>query len=103
MAKRKGSAGKAAPAKQAVKEASSAPQVFDQAAAPESKPKATGGTISRKEQMRAVAAQKRKQQNMMLAGAGVVILLLIALAVFINVRNSQPVVGETTYPTQGNL
>ncbi|MCC6457717.1 MAG: DUF3105 domain-containing protein [Caldilineaceae bacterium] len=103
MAKRKGSAGKAAPAKQAVKEAPSAPQVFDQAAAPESKPKATGGTISRKEQMRAVAVQKRKQQNMMVAGAGVVILLLVAVTVFINIRNSQPVVGETTYPTQGNL
>jgi hypothetical protein len=103
MAKRKGSAAKATPAKQAVKVAPSEPQVFDQAEIAEKKPKATGGMISRKEQMRTVAAQKRKQQNMMVAGAGVVILLLVALAVFINIRNSQPVVGETTYPTQGNL
>jgi hypothetical protein len=102
MAKRKSSAGKAA-TKAAVKQPQNTPQVVEQAPAPESIPKASGGTISRKEILRENARRKRRQRNMMVVAAGAVIVLLVAVAVVINIRNSQPVVGETTFPTQGNL
>jgi hypothetical protein len=53
--------------------------------------------------LRERAAQKRRQQTMWIAVGAVVIVILIGVAVYIGYRNSQPVVGETTFPTQGNL
>jgi hypothetical protein len=108
MAKRKGSAGKAAgKTPTAVKETPSAPAAVAVAAAP-----AQGGTApkpgvtaaqSRKEMLRVQAERKRKQQSIWVAIGGVVLVALIAVGVYIGYRNSLPVVGEETFPTQGNL
>lgn len=103
MAKRKTQAGKAANTRASGGGATLAPAGVTVATVPESAPKASAGTISRKEMLREAAERKRKQQNMWVAGAGVVIALLIGVAVYIGYRNSLPVVGETTFPTQGNL
>lgn len=103
MAKRKTSAGKAVNTRASGGGATLAPAGVTVASAPESAPKVSAGPISRKEMLREAAERKRKQQNVWVAGAGVVIALLIGVAVYIGYRNSLPVVGETTFPTQGNL
>jgi hypothetical protein len=105
MAKRKTSAGKAANTRTAVRESAPAPQVVTAPAIAESTvaPKRSAATISRKEMLREVAARKRKQQNLWVMVGGVIVVLLIAVAVYIGYQTSLPVVGETTFPTQGNL
>src|SRR5215207_1713006 len=103
MAKRKGSAGKPATTRTVVKEVQAAPQVFESASIPADAPKIPAGTISRKDQMRETARRKRQQQRWTMIGVGAVIVLLIGVAVVISIIRNQPVVGETTYPTQGNL
>jgi hypothetical protein len=115
MAKRKQSAGKAATPRSAAKGKTGAPQAVAVAADPQiaseggvaapstQTPKPNAATISRKEMLRESARRKRRQQNMWLAVAGAVIVALIGVAVYISYRNSLPVVGETTYATQGNL
>jgi hypothetical protein len=108
MAKRKGSAAKPAPAKPApakpaVQEAQAEAQVFEAASIPQDKPKMSGPTLSRKEAIREASRRKRQQQRWMVIGGAVAIAALIAVAVFINIRNQRPVVGETTFPTQGNV
>jgi hypothetical protein len=105
MAKRKTSGGKSAATKAAAKPGANAPQGVAVVDTPPSTPapKASAATISRREMLRETAVQKRKQQNMWIAIAGVVIAILIGVAVYIGYRNSLPVVGETTFPTQGNL
>src|SRR5688572_8780772 len=105
MAKRKASAGKAANTKPVVTGTSTpaASQAVPMATTAESTPKTSATTISRKEMLREAALRKRKQQTGWLAAAGAVIVLLIGVAIYISYRNSLPVVGETTFPTQGNL
>lgn len=103
MAKRKTSAGKAASQNPVVAEQAVGTPAAAVAADSATATKPQAGTISRKEMMREQAIRKRRQQNMWVAVGGVVIALLIAVAVFINIRNSQPVVGESVYSTQGNL
>lgn len=103
MAKRKGSAAKPAPAKAAVKTAPAVPQDFEAATIPADTPKLSGPAISRKEAMREQARRKKQQQQWMVIGGAVAVVLLIAAAVVFNVINQRPVVGETTFPTQGNL
>ena len=106
MAKRKASAGKAANTKPAVTASSAtsvAAQAVPLAASAEATPKASTASVSRKEMLREAAVRKRKQQSIWLSAAGVVIVLLIGVAVYLGYRNSLPVVGETTFPTQGNL
>ncbi len=105
MAKRKASAGKAANTRQAVAGTATpvASQAVPMSATAENAPKASAATISRKEMLREAAIRKRKQQTVWLAAAGAVIVLLIGVAIYISYRNSLPVVGETTFPTQGNL
>jgi hypothetical protein len=104
MAKRKTSAGKATKTRSAVKEKMGTPQTVAVAASPEAAPtpKAAPTTISRKEMLREAAIRKRRQQNIWVAAGGVVIVLLIAVAIYISYRNSLPVVGEATFPPQGN-
>ena len=103
MAKRKKQTGKGAGSLAAV--TGSMPQAVAVATTPEddATAKASATTISRKEMLREAAIRKRRQQNVWVATGGVVIALLIAVAVYIGYRNSLPVVGETTFPTQGNL
>ncbi len=101
MAKRKGSTRKSASTQTPV--LAGAPQAAAPTVSAENSPKPMSSTPSRKTQLREAAVRKRKQQNYMLIGAGVVIALLIVVAVVMNIRNNQPVVGETTFPTQGNL
>lgn len=101
MAKRKGSTGKSESTGTPVLAA--APQAVTPTVSTENSPKAMGSTPNRKAQLREAAVRKKQQQNYMLIGAGVVIALLIVVAVMMNMRNSQPVVGEMTFPTQGNL
>lgn len=60
-------------------------------------------TPSRKEMLRAAAERKRKRQNLYMAGWGVGAVLVVALLAVMYWRNQQPVVGETTFPAQGNL
>lgn len=104
MAKRKASAGKAASQRTTVaQQPVGAPVVATGAAENAATAKPQGGTISRKEVLREAAIRKRRQQNIWVAAGGVVIALLIAVAVYWNIRNSQPVVGESVFPTQGNL
>lgn len=105
MAKRKQAAGKATNPRP-VTAATSAPQVAPVAATAENIPApkaAAPGTVSRKEMLREQAIRKQRQQNMWLAIAGAVIVVLIGVGIYIGYRNSLPVVGETTFPTQGNL
>lgn len=103
MAKRKASAGKSVKTKPAITATPLATEAVPIAASAAPAPKASAATISRKEVLREAAIRKRKQQNVWVAAGGVVIVLLIGLAVYLGYRNSLPVVGETTFPTQGNL
>lgn len=115
MAKRKKQSGKGGNTQAAVNQANAeqaasngaAPQAATATAAaattPAASPQAAAATISRKEMLRMRAEQKRRQQNMWLAIGGAVIVVLIGVAIYMSYLNSLPVVGETTYPTQGNL
>jgi len=109
MAKRKGSAGKPANTQAAVNQAANqsggAPQAVAVAAAPSAAPtpKAAAATISRKEMLREAAIRKRQKQNLWLTIGGAVVVVLIGVAIYFGYRSSLPVVGETTFPTQGNL
>lgn len=66
-----------------------------------SKAKVTKGAVA-KQGIRAQVAQRRRNQNLILAGVGAVFVLLIGLIVYLNVRGSQPVTGETVLASQGN-
>jgi hypothetical protein len=113
MAKRKGSSGKggshqAAVNQKAAVNGGSAPQAeaaATVAATPAAtpNPKASAATISRKEMLREAAIKKRKQQNMLFTAGAVLVVALIAVASYFYYQSQQPVVGETTFPTQGNL
>ena len=103
MAKRKASTRKGTNTGTPVRETAAAPQVVDPAAKIEPVAKPAAGMSTRKAQLREAAARKQRRQRLMLIGAGGVIALLVVVAVVLNIRNAQPVVGETTYPTQGNL
>ena len=104
MAKRKKSASKNASSPNVARQdASSPPAATGAATATAMPPKAAAATISRKEMLREAAIRKRRQQNMWVAIGGVVIVALIGVAIYMGYRNSLPVVGETTFPTQGNL
>jgi len=48
------------------------------------------------------AAKRRRQQNMILIIAGVLLAALIGLVVYVNIRTTLPVGGETIFSTQGN-
>jgi hypothetical protein len=50
----------------------------------------------------AKAAKKRRDQNLLIGAGAAFIVLLIAVVVFLNVRNSRPVVGEEMLSSQGN-
>ena len=104
MAKRKTSAGKAANTRTAAQGSVPVTEAAAVGATPQPAPtpKASAATISRKEMLREAALRKRKQQNLWVAAAGVVIALLVGVAIYIGYRNSLPVVGESTFPTQGN-
>ena len=109
MAKRKTSpktsTGKAAHTSAAARGGIGAPEAVAVADAPQPTPmpKASAATISRKEMLREAAIRKRQQQNRWVIAAGTVIALLVGVAIYIGYRNSLPVVGEATFPTQGNL
>jgi hypothetical protein len=58
---------------------------------------------SRKAELREAAARRRRNQNlMMIAGAALVVVLVIAV-VALNLRGQQPVAGEQSFASQGNL
>jgi hypothetical protein len=106
MAKRKTSTNTSTrtPTKKVSSHTHTAPTEEVAVAAPQNAPTPkNSATISRKEMLREAAARKRQEQSRWLMAAGVVIVLLIGVAVYIGYRNSLPVVGETTFPTQGNL
>lgn len=67
-----------------------------------SAPSATTGRRSKAE-LRAASARKRRNQNLLLAAAGGAILLLVVAFMVVNLRGRQPVAGEETYASQGNL
>lgn len=67
-----------------------------------SKAKVTKGAVA-KQGIRAQVAQRRRNQNLILAGVGAVFVVLIGLIVYLNVRGSQPVTGETVLASQGNI
>ena len=50
-----------------------------------------------------VAAKHRRQQQLLIFGGAGFFVLLIALVVYLNIRGSQPVAGETVLPSQGNF
>jgi len=105
MAKRKGSGGKPANTQTAVKQSASTPQAVAVAAAPTTvqPSKGAAATVSRKEMLREAALRKRRQQNIYVAIGGVIVALIVLAIGYAIYRNSRPVVGETTFPTQGNL
>lgn len=104
MAKRKKSASKKASLPNVARQDASSPPAATAAATETAlPPKAAAATVSRKEMLREAAIRKRRQQNMWVAIGGVVIVVLIGVAIYIGYRNSLPVVGETTLPTQRNL
>lgn len=93
MAKARASTRKASTAKASVK---SAPT-------PASPPASPLSSRSAREAMREAAARKRRNQNLMLIGAGVLVAALVIALVALNFRRNQPVVGEQTFPSQGNV
>jgi len=64
---------------------------------------AASAAVSRKAQLREAAARKRQQQNRMVIAAGGVIALLVVAVIGLDIWRSQPVVGEQTFSSQGNL
>lgn len=56
-----------------------------------------------KNELRERAVRKRQQQNTMLLSAGGVVIAILAVVVFFIIRNSLPVAGEESYPSQGNV
>jgi hypothetical protein len=48
-------------------------------------------------------AKQRRQQNLLIYGGIGAFILLIGIVVFINIRNSRPVVGEEILTSQGNI
>ena len=71
-------------------------------AAPAPQPRLSEAAVSRKEMLRAAAERKRRRQNLYVAVGGIVVALLVVVGVALYWRSLQPVVGETTFPTQGN-
>jgi hypothetical protein len=53
--------------------------------------------------MREAAARKRRNQNLILIGAGVLVAALVIGLVVLNFRRNQPVVGEQSFTSQGNV
>ena len=67
-----------------------------------SKAKVAKGAVA-KQGIRAQVAQRRRNQNLILVGVGAVFVLLIGFIVYLNVRGAQPVAGESTFASQGNI
>jgi hypothetical protein len=80
-----------------------APMTAAAAAAPAAVPPASAQSMSRKEMQRIAAERKRKRQTLMMAAWGAAAVVVVALLAVMYWRNQQPVVGETTFATQGNL
>ena len=62
-------------------------------------PPARNLRTARQEQL----AKQRRQQNLLIYGGIGAFILLIGVVVFLNIRNSRPVVGEEILTSQGNI
>ncbi len=69
----------------------------------EGQPSRPQTTPSRKAMLAEAAERKRRRQNLMLIAAGVAVVLLVVAGVALSWRNAQPVVGESTFTSQGNV
>lgn len=65
--------------------------------------KTTPSPVHRHDSLREKAAKRRRDQNMILIGAAAVFVLLIGFVIWQNVRSQQPVSGETSLTSQGNI
>jgi hypothetical protein len=59
-------------------------------------------TRPRRNELRERAARQRRQQNVLLISAGAVVVALLALVIWLNIRSTRPIMGEVSFPTQGN-
>jgi hypothetical protein len=62
-----------------------------------------GATQRSRNELRVAAARRRRNQNLLWLVAGAILVVLVVLLVALNLRRQQPIVGEQTFPSQGNL
>ncbi len=67
------------------------------------KSKAHPTARSRRERAREARARRRRNQMLILWGSVAFFAVIIGAVITLNVRNSRPVAGEETFPSQGNL
>ena len=63
-----------------------------------------GGRLARpsRQELKEIASKRRLRQNLYIYGGGAILVAIVALVIYVNIRNTAPVGGEESLPSQGN-